>query len=141
MGPLPRQSRLQIAQLSDLDLQLTLEGTGALREDIENQLAAIDDTDFELVLQIARLCGAQGVVENRQGRRLLMRQIAHFGGLAAADKGPWIDGFEPLLYLSGDFGTGGFGERTEFGQRVLGSDAVGGSGFDTDENRPFGTVC
>ena len=44
-----------------------------------------------------------------------MCQIANLGGLAAPNERPWIDGFESLLYLSGDFGTGGFGERTEFG--------------------------
>ncbi len=55
MRPLTRQPRLQITELRDLDLQLALERMRALREDVENQLAAIDHANLEFILQIARL--------------------------------------------------------------------------------------
>ena len=47
MGPLARQARQQIFELRQLDLQLALVAARALGEDIENQLTAIDDADFE----------------------------------------------------------------------------------------------
>ena len=78
MGPLAGQARLQIAQLRDLDLELALEGARALGEDVEDQLAAIDHAQLELVFEIARLRGAQRVVENRQRRAALAREVAHF---------------------------------------------------------------
>ena len=86
MGPLPGQPRLQIAQLGDLDLQLALERARPLREDIEDQLAAIDHAELELVLEIARLRGTERVVEDRQRRAAFMRELANLGGLAAADE-------------------------------------------------------
>jgi hypothetical protein len=45
-------------------LQLAFERVRALREDVENQLTAIDDADLELALEIACLSWAERVVKD-----------------------------------------------------------------------------
>jgi hypothetical protein len=91
MAPLARQPRLQITQLRNFDLQLALERTRALRENIQNQLTAIDHAEFELVFEIARLRGAERVVEDRERRAAFLCEFPDLGGLAAPDKRAGID--------------------------------------------------
>src|SRR5690606_22602718 len=57
MGPLARQARQQIFELGELDLQFAFVAAGALRKDIEDELAAVDDPRFERRFQIALLRG------------------------------------------------------------------------------------
>src|SRR5260370_16931870 len=64
MRPLACETRLEIAELRDFDLQLTFQRARALREDIENELAAIDYPELEFLLEIARLRGRQRVVKD-----------------------------------------------------------------------------
>jgi hypothetical protein len=110
MRPLARQSRRQVTELRDLDLQLALQGPRALRENIEDQLAAIDDAKIEFLFQIAGLCGAQRIVEDRERRTGAMRNFLDLRGLALADKGARVGGLEPLGDGIGNFGAGGLGE-------------------------------
>ena len=62
--PLARQPRQQVLQLRQLDLQLAGQAVGALREDVENELAAIDHLDLERALEVALLRRRQRVVED-----------------------------------------------------------------------------
>ena len=55
MRPLASESRREITQLRDLDLQLAFEGARALRENIENQLASIDDAEVQFLFEVAGL--------------------------------------------------------------------------------------
>ena len=119
MRPLARQSRLQITELRDLDLQLALERMRALRENIENQLAAIDHANLEFILEIARLRGAERVVENRERRTLRLRQFVHLAGLAFADKSARVRRFEALPNNPGNFRAGAFGQCFEFVERFV----------------------
>jgi len=137
MRPLPSKSRREIAELRDFDLQLALEGARALREDIENQLTAIDDAKVEFLLEVAGLRGAEGVIENRERRAMLLSELADLGGLALTDKGARVGRLEALANDIGDFSTGGFGQRFEFGNRVLGGNFVFGSELDSDQDRAF----
>ena len=140
MAPLAGETRLQIAQLRDFDLQFALERARALREDIENQLAAIDNAELELVFEIARLRGAERVVEDRERRAAFVGEFADLGGLAASDEGARVDVFELLLDLAGDFGAGACGQRAEFGERIVAGDTDGRSQFNTDQDGAFGVV-
>ena len=64
MGPLARQARQQIFELRQLDLQLAFVAARALGENIENQLAAVDDANFERRFQIALLRRRQILVDD-----------------------------------------------------------------------------
>ena len=57
-----------VLQLGDLDLQAGSVGRRSTREDVQNQLAAVDDLDRHRLLQIANLRGRQIVVKDRDGR-------------------------------------------------------------------------
>ena len=140
MGPLAGQSRLQIAELGDFDLQLAFEGARALGEDIENKLAAIDNAQLQFIFEIASLRGTEGVVENRERCAFASGQLADFDSFAPADEGARVDCFEPLLDLACDLGAGAFGQRAEFGKRIFGGDAVDIAQLDADQNRAFGVI-
>ena len=64
MAPKPRQSRQQMLQLRQLDLQLAFTGPGPLSENIQNQRRAIQNLAIEDLLQIAALRRRKFVVEN-----------------------------------------------------------------------------
>jgi hypothetical protein len=109
----------------------------ALREYIEDQLAAIDHANLEFAFEIARLRGAERVVENRERRALLNRQLAHFGRFALADKSARIRSFQPLANDSGDFRAGAFGQGFEFVERFFAADSRFGTEFDSDQDGAF----
>jgi hypothetical protein len=134
MRPLASESRLQITELRDLDLEFAFEGVRALREDIENQLAPIDDANLELAFEIARLRGGQRVVENSERRALCLRELADLRGLALADEGARVGGFEALANDTGDFGAGALSECFELVEGFVGADSLLGTEFDSDQD-------
>ena len=134
MRPLAREPRLEITELRDLDLQLAFQRMRALREDIENQLAPIDNANLEFILEIARLRRTERVVENRERCALRLRQLAHLAGLALADKGPWIGRSEALPNNPGNFRAGAFSQRLEFVERFVAADSRLGTKFDPDQD-------
>ena len=86
------QPRHQVLELRELDLQLAFARPRAAREDVENELRAIDDLAIERVLEVAQLRRRQLVVEDddvdarfgaRRGERLrpcrLPRKVAGSG--------------------------------------------------------------
>ena len=119
MLPVPRQPRQQILQLRQLDLQLAGLAVRTSRKDVEDQLAAVDDLDLGFRLQIALLCGRQGVVENNHVSAEVVRQRANFLDLAAADEGCRMNTPHLLHRLAKDTHVGGFGETLELGERLL----------------------
>src|ERR1700730_2728759 len=119
MGPLARQARLQIGELRDLDLELALQRARALGENIEDELAAVDHAQLQFLFQVARLRGAERVIENHQRRAAVARDFAYFLNLATTDKGSRVGMLEFLADGGGDARAGAFGQRIEFSQRVL----------------------
>ena len=134
MRPLTRQPRLQITELRDLDLQLALERMRALREDVENQLAAIDHANLEFIFKIARLRGAERVVENRQRCALRLRQLAHLSGLSFSNKSTRIRRFQPLPNNTGNRGAGTLGQCFKFVERFVGANPRLGTKFDSNQD-------
>ena len=134
MRPLARQARLQITELRDLDLEFAFERVRALRENIEDQLAAIDHTDLEFVLEIARLRGTERVVENRERRALRLRQFAHLAGLALADESARIRRLQALPNDAGNFGAGALGQCFQFVERFFAADPRLGTKFDSNQD-------
>lgn len=57
VSPRANESRRQILQLCELDLQLAFVAAGALREDIENEARAIDHPAIQRDFEIVRYCG------------------------------------------------------------------------------------
>ncbi len=125
MAPLPGQARLQIGELGDLDLEFARQAVGALGENIEDELGAVDDPEFEFVLQIACLRRRQAVVENDQGGAARVRQLAHLGHFAAADKGARVNFLEGLEDFARDFGARALRQRAKLNERILRGAAVG----------------
>ena len=64
VGPLPGEPRQEILELRQLDLQLALEAPGTLREDVEDERAAIDDLAAERLLEVALLRRGERIVED-----------------------------------------------------------------------------
>jgi hypothetical protein len=107
-----------------------------LREYVENQLAAIDHTNLEFVLEIARLRRAERIVENRERRALRLRQLANFARLAFADKSARVRGLEALPDYPGNSGPGALSQSFEFVERFFAADSrfVLGTKFDSNQD-------
>ena len=134
MRPLAREPRLQVTELRDFDLQLALERMRALREDVENQLAAIDHANLEFILKITRLRRTESVVENRQRCALRLRQFAHLARLSFPDKSARIRRFQALPNNPGDFCAGAFGQCFEFVERFVAANTRVGTKFDPNQD-------
>src|SRR5207249_5514686 len=61
----PDQPRKQVVELGRLHLQSTLPGASVLREDVEDQLGAVDDPRLELLFEVALLARAQVLVADQ----------------------------------------------------------------------------
>ena len=69
--PHPAHARQVVLELRELDLQLALGRDGVLREDVEDQLRAVDDSRVERVLEVALLRRVELVVDDHAlGARL-----------------------------------------------------------------------
>lgn len=128
---------MQVAQLSNFYLQLTFQRAGALSENIEDELRAIDHAQFELVLQVARLGGGQGLVKDGERGATTSGKFANFASFAASDERAGVDGFETLLDLRGNLCAGAFGESAEFGQRAIERNAFKRTGINADDDCAF----
>jgi hypothetical protein len=108
----------------------------ALREYVENQLAAIDHANLEFVLEIARLRRAERVVENCERRALSLRQLANLARLAFADKSARVRRLEALPDYPGNSGPGALSQSFEFVERFFAADSrfVLGTKFDSNQD-------
>ena len=61
-----RQARQPVAQLGELHLQLAVPGPRLLREDVEDQLGAIDHAQVEPIAEVASLGGRQVLIEDHE---------------------------------------------------------------------------
>src|SRR6266496_2272074 len=70
--PHSRYSRQKILQLRQFDLQPALPTPRALRENIENELGAVEDLARKQIFQITSLCWGKFVVKNYRGDSLAL---------------------------------------------------------------------
>ena len=97
MGPHPLQPRQGVLELRQLDLQLRLVGAGAGGEDVEDQLAAVDDLDARAAFSRLRIwAGAEVVVEDDHVGLVGLDELLELLDLARADVGGDVD-LLPLL--------------------------------------------
>ena len=97
--PLAREPRQQVLQLRQLHLQLAGQAVGALREDVEDELAAVDDLHLQRAFEVALLRRRQRVVEDDDVGAALLHQRAHLLNLARADEGCRVDAPDRLQRL------------------------------------------
>jgi len=86
MGPAPDQTRRQVLQARQFDLQLAFMAARALGKNLENQQGAVVDRQAEHPLQIALLGRAQGLVKQDFAGAGLQRKHLDLVGLAAANE-------------------------------------------------------
>jgi hypothetical protein len=106
----------------------------ALREDVENQLAAIDHSNLEFILKVTSLRGTERVVENRQRCALRLRQLAHLAGLTFSNKSARIRRFQPLPNNPGDLRTRTLGQCFKFVERFVAANPRLGTKFDSNQD-------
>ncbi len=120
----PGQSRQKITQLRQFDLHAALAGAGARRENIQNELRAVDDPRADRLFQIALLRGREVVIEdhhvgmNGSGFR---RQFLHF---ALPDQRGRLGARPGLDHAGADGGSRRGGQVGEFFERFLGLQAA-----------------
>lgn len=86
VGPAAHQARRHVLELGQLDLQLAFVRAGTLREDVQNQASAVDDTTLGQFLKIALLHRTQHMVDQDQVGIKRMAVLAKFLGLAGTDE-------------------------------------------------------
>ena len=80
-----------VFQLGQFDLQAGLDGAGPAGEDVEDQLAAVEDLDLGRLFQIADLGRRQIVVEDDHVGIVGLDLLLQLFELALADVGAGID--------------------------------------------------
>ena len=119
VSPKPGQSRQQMLELRQLDLQFAFPGSRPLREDVENQRGAIEHFAFEDLFQIAALGGRKLVIENHGVRLVRLAEGGELIGLAGSDKGGGKRSIETLRANADDVSAGGGCETSELLQGIL----------------------
>ena len=104
--PAAHQARRQVLELRELDLELALEAAGALREDVEDQAAAVEHAPAGQLLEIALLAGRQRVVDEDEVGAVRPRRLRRslppcrcrrstVDRAARADRSPWPPALRP----------------------------------------------
>src|SRR6185436_15378794 len=118
------EPRQQVLELRELDLQLALARPRPPREDVENQLRAVDDLAADLFLDLAQLRRRQLVVEDDDvdgGFRRRRGQALH---LARAEERRRIGLGALLEDPERDLGAGRLREPGQLVERALGVEAA-----------------
>src|SRR4051794_30170162 len=118
VAPHPSQTRQQILQLRQLDLEAAFAAPGALREDVENELGAIEHFPRQQIFQVASLGRRKFVVENNRRDVLVLERFLDQFRLSFAD----VIGRGRLLKFLRDgvdyLGAGGIRQLGQFFHRI-----------------------
>ena len=88
--PQAGQSGEHIAILSQLDLRLSVGRGSSGGEDIEDEARAVKDLDLQSLLNVAKLFGAELVVEDHDADLILLDEEADFLQLTLTDEGDGV---------------------------------------------------
>src|SRR5689334_15472672 len=119
VGPAAHQARREVLQLREFHLQLSLAGPGTLREDVEDQLGAVEHPAAELFFEIALLPRREAVVEDHGRRVDLVCSTADLLDLAAAGIEAGIGPVAAAANNRAALRAGAFGEARDFRDAVL----------------------
>ena len=86
VSPPADQSRREVLELRELDLQLAFEGSGPLREDVEDEPVPVEHARIERRLEIAFLARAQRVIQQDQFRVHVPSALENLVNLALPDE-------------------------------------------------------
>ena len=126
--------RLTIAQLRQLDLQLTFAAACVARKDVENEHRPIDDRQRHDSLEVLPLTRTQVVEHQHHSGAQFLGALGDFARFAAADERRGIDCVAALYDAIDDARAGRFGERFELEELRLQRTARV-SGVDRDDDR------
>ena len=130
------EPRQQVFQLRELDLQLAFARPRAPREDVENQLRAVDDLSADDLLRSAAAAPASARCRRRRRRRRSPHRTRRASSIFPAPRKVEGSGFGPLLQdAQHDLRAGGLGQPGEFVERALGLETTRASGDEADERR------
>jgi hypothetical protein len=133
----PDQARHHVFELGELDLELALPRAGAPREDVENELRAVDDFPIERALEVPQLRGRQLVVEDHQVHARLAGGGGEHLDLALPEKRRGIRLRALLLYAQYGIGARGRREPRQLVERMFGVEVPGRILEETDERGAF----
>ncbi len=119
MGPAAHQTRGQMLELGQLDLQLALVRARATGEDIQNQPGAIEHARIHALFEVAFLARRQIVVEHHEFGAVLGHRRRDLVGLAAADEKPRVRNAARAADMAKHIRARGFHELTEFLVRLV----------------------
>src|SRR5690606_17627280 len=119
MRPAADQARGEMLQLREFDLQLALEGSRSLGEDVEDQTGAIEHATAQMTLEIALLHRAQRMVEQHEFGAGRPDRIEDLVGLAGTDEQPRIGAPARTADRGDRLNAGGDRELGEFLPAVL----------------------
>ena len=134
----PRKSRKEILELRQLDLQLALSCPRPRREDVQDELGAIDDPSREHPLEIAQLPGCELVVEHDEVRFGFLYGASQRLGLSSTEEQRRV-GLGPLLNRPiHDRRPGSDHQAGQFVERALDGVAPARAEHQTDNRGTFG---
>jgi hypothetical protein len=113
VSPQSRQSRQRILQLRKLHLHLRFGRARTRRENVENELGAIDDALVQHPFEILALRGGQLVIEHDQRRTTILDELAELLDLARTEIRGRIGTLELLRQRCDDSRTSRVGETGE----------------------------
>ena len=105
-------------QLRQLDLQPAFPAASALRENVENELGAIEHFARKKILQIASLRRRKFVVENDRGHVLILKRLLDHLRFAFSDVVRRRRFLQFLRDGVDDFRAGGVGQLAQFFHRI-----------------------
>ena len=127
--PAAHQARSRVFKLGKLDLQLALEGTGALGENIEYQFRACHHATAHHPFEVALLGRCKLLVDQDQVRRVAGHCRAHFLRLAFAHQEPRVPVPAPGENVQDDIDPRGPGQFAELAR----IEALGAPKLDVQE--------
>ena len=132
LGPL-REPRQQVLELGQLDLQLAVAGGRVLREDVEDELGAVDHPQLHALAEVARLRRGQVLVDDDEVDAAVEGAYREVVELARAEHGLGVDAGPVLGHRVDDVDPGRVGELAQLGEVDLHL-AGGAAGGDRDED-------
>ena len=114
VGPAAHQTRGQMFELCEFDLQLTFARACALSEDIEDKTGAVEHPAADGLFEIAFLRRRERVIEEYDIDVFSGGARANFLGLALADEGGWIGFVATAGDGAANSGARGLREQTQF---------------------------
>ena len=108
----------KIIELREFHLQLAFAGARVHRENVEDQLRAVDHARADDFLHVAKLHGSEVVIDDHERDILQLGFVANFFEFAAAYERGGIERVANLQQRTADFRAGGNGQLFEFFERI-----------------------